>query len=328
MDSTAPAENNRRMANLAGEPVAGCWQKLGLVFRPTRDTSWVISHATAPVPVILKNSACRVFFSGRDDANRSQIGWFDIDLDDPGRGITTEDTPLAGPGPLGGFDGYGLYASSAVRLGETLRLYTIGWNPGSERPLFYSAIGLLETRDMGRTAAWRSSVPILDRDIHDPYSVTGPWVLLEAGVWRMWYVSAVRWERTENGPKSFYNVRYAESDDGLIWRREGIVAVDFASPDETNIGRPCVLRSASGYEAWFGYSRKHGYRIGYGRSRDGKSFDRNVSNPPVLEPSTAFFENETVCHPAVIAYRGHRFMFYNGNQFGRDGIALAIGKAS
>jgi hypothetical protein len=328
MNTTYPLINDRSVRAASAAPRALRWEKLGLVFRPTQDTGWVASHATAPLPMPLDGSRYRVFFSGRDAANRSHIGWFDIDLDDPGRGVRGSDRPLAGPGPLGGFDGYGLYASSAVRLGPSLRLYTIGWNPGAEPPMFYSAIGVLESNDMGETVAWRSAVPVLDRGVHDPFSVTGPWVLLEDGVWRMWYVSAARWERTATAPKSFYHVKYAESDDGLTWRRDGTVAIDFAAPDETNIGRPCVLRRAGGYEAWFGYSRKQGYRMGYGRSADGKSFDRNIADPPVVEPSSAFFETETVCHPAVITHRDRRFMFYNGNQFGKDGVALAVEKTN
>jgi hypothetical protein len=194
--------------------------------------------------------------------------------------------------------------------------------------LFYSAIGILESRDFGETIAARSTAPIVDRSIEDPYSITAPWVLVEQGRWRMWYVSVLRWGRTANGPQSFYRVKYAESDDGLNWRRTGAVPIDLTMTGETNIGRPCVLRGSAGYEAWFGYDRGEGYRIGYGRSADGLTFDRNVPDPPVVEPSTADFETDTVCHPAIVSYRDKRFMFYNGNNFGKDGVALAVEKTS
>ena len=36
------------------------------------------------------------------------------------------------------------------------------------------------------------------------------------------------------------------------------------------------------------------------------------------------FENEAVCHPVVVRHKGKRFMFYNGNRFGIDGVALAV----
>jgi hypothetical protein len=36
------------------------------------------------------------------------------------------------------------------------------------------------------------------------------------------------------------------------------------------------------------------------------------------------WENEAVAYPAVIVHNGRKYMFYNGNKFGKDGIALAV----
>ncbi len=300
------------------------WEKLGLVFRPERDIGWGKSHATAPTPIQLDSGHWRVFFASRDEAQRSHVGWFDIDLDDPSRLLGTADKPLLSPGPVGNFDGNGIYATGAVRLGgERLRLYTVGWNPGYREPLFFAAIGAAESDDMGRTIAWRSAAPILDRSEHDPATVTGPWVLREHDRFRMWYVSGLRWEEQPR-LKSFYHIKYAESADGLAWTRRGEVAIDFADPSESNIARPCVVPAAEGYEAWFSYERGQGYRIGHGRSRDGVAFDRSTAGAPVIEPSDLPFENKAVCHPVVVRHKGKRFMFYNGNRFGGDGVALAV----
>ncbi len=301
------------------------WNKLGLVFRPDRDIDWAVSHATCPTPVQLPNGCWRVFFASRDSHQRSHVGWFDIDLDDPASRIQAIDRPLLAPGPLGNFDGNGIYTTAVVPLGGgLLRLYTIGWNPGHRTPLFYAAIGAAESPDMGETISWRSKAPILDRSEDDPATVTGPWVLLEHGKFRMWYVSGLRWDDRPEGLKSIYHIKYAESDDGLSWVRKGQVAIDFASPDELNIARPCILPGTAGYEAWFSYGSGLGYRIGYGRSRDGIVFDRAVEDPPVIETSSQPFENEAVCHPVVVMHKGKRFMFYNGNRFGIDGVALAV----
>lgn len=300
------------------------WEKLGLVFRPERDIDWGRSHATAPTPIRLDSGSWRVFFSSRDAQQRSHVGWFDINLDDPLKGVVCAPAPILAPGPIGHFDGNGIYATGAVRLdGTRLRLYTIGWNPGHRAPLFFAAIGAAESDDLGRTICWRSRAPILDRSEIDPITVTGPWVLHENGKFRLWYVSGLRWEDTDR-LKSIYRVKYAESSDGLAWTRTDQVSIDFAFPDETNIARPCVLRGDRGYEAWFSYERGDGYRIGYGRSRDGVTFDRAIANPPVIEPSALPFENRAVCHPAVVEHKGKRFMFYNGNGFGADGVALAV----
>lgn len=301
------------------------WEKLGLVFRPGSDISWGNSHATAPTPIQLDSEIWRVFFASRDEFQRSHVGWFDINLDDPLIGVQALDYPLLSPGPIGNFDGNGIYATSVVRVGPNkLRLYTVGWNPGHIQPLFYAAIGAAESEDLGRSISWRSKAPIVDRSDVDPVTVTGPWVLFEDGRFRMWYVSGLRWEKTIDQLKSVYHVKYAESQDGLTWLRTGQVAIDFIDSTELNIARPCVLRGADGYEAWFSYSSSNGYRIGYGKSTDGIVFDRAISNPPIIEPSDQSFENHAVCHPAVVCHKGKRFMFYNGNRFGIDGVALAV----
>ena len=54
--------------------------------------------------------------------------------------------------------------------------------------------------------------------------------------------SCIRWEETPSGMRSYYHVKYAESADGIEWERSGHVAFDFAAPDETNIGRPYIVR--------------------------------------------------------------------------------------
>lgn len=301
------------------------WEKLGLVFRPGVDIAWGKTHATAPTPIQLDSEIWRVFFASRDEFQRSHVGWFDINLDDPLTKVQALEHPLLSPGPVGNFDGNGIYATSVVRLGPSkLRLYTVGWNPGHIQPLFYAAIGAAESEDFGRSISWRSEAPIVDRSNIDPVTVTGPWVLFENGRYRMWYVSGLRWEKTTDQLKSVYHVKYAESKDGLVWTRSGQVAIDFTDSAESNIARPCVLRGTDGYEAWFSYERTNGYRIGYGQSKDGMLFNRAIKNPPIIEPSNQPFENQAVCHPAVVCHKGKRFMFYNGNRFGIDGVALAV----
>ena len=48
-----------------------------------------------------------------------------------------------------------------------------------------------------------------------------------------------------SGPRHYYNIRYAESRDGLTWQREGAVCLDYASPDEHAFARPWVVRDAT-----------------------------------------------------------------------------------
>ena len=54
------------------------WTKKGLLFEPVTSLWWMNSHAAAPTANYIGEGIFRVYFSGRDNKNRSQIGWFDV----------------------------------------------------------------------------------------------------------------------------------------------------------------------------------------------------------------------------------------------------------
>ncbi len=182
-------------------------------------------HAQNPAAVSLGGSIWRVFFASRDERNRSQIGWVDIDLDRPQTPLRAAAEPVVALGALGHFDGDGVYPSCAVRDGKDVRLYTIGWNAGLRPPMFYAAIGLALSEDDGSTFKRHGQIPVLTRSEHDPCFVSGPMVLQENGRWRMWYISGYRWIETAAGLNSHYHIKYAESADGISWRRDGRVCI-------------------------------------------------------------------------------------------------------
>jgi hypothetical protein len=299
------------------------WEKLGLVFAPRHGSEWMRSHAAAPAPLMLSESLCRVFFASRDADNRSHVGYFDVNLDHPTQVLNVSENPVLAPGPLGYFDDHGVYASSAVMNEDKVFLYTIGWNPGSKQPLFYSSIGLAISQDGGKTFAKHGRSPIMARSDHDPCLVTAPVAIKDRGKWRMWYVSGTGWSNEDGSLHSRYHIKYAESVDGIVWKRDGIVCLDNPDRLERNIGRTCVLRLNDGWHAWFCSDRGAGYRIGHARSFDGLVWERD-STPPGLEPSSAGWDSEAMAYPYVVAYKTKLFMFYNGNKFGREGVGLAV----
>ena len=299
------------------------WRKLGLIFRPDPTRTWMHSHAALPVVFPLGKGRIRVYFSSRDDRNRSHIGYFEISLDEPRRIMSISESPVLAPGPLGYFDDHGVYASSLVEAEGALYLYYVGWNPGPP-PLFYPSIGLATSCDGGRTFERASPAPILARSDQDPWMVSAPFVLREGERWRMWYISGLGWEQGENGLWSRYHIKMAESTDGVRWVRDGHIAIPLAE-GESNVSRMCVLRDGSRYAGWYGYCAGHEYRIGYAVSTDGRTWDR-LDRLSGLTPSESQndFDSAAVEYPYVVVHNGRRFMFYNGNRFGADGIGLAV----
>jgi predicted GH43/DUF377 family glycosyl hydrolase len=281
------------------------------------------THAAAPVAVPLDGAVHRVYFASRDGSNRSHVGYVDIDLGRPSEIIRLSERPVLEPGPLGYFDAHGVYASSIIEHEGTLRLYYIGWNPGHRAPLFYSAIGMATSDDGGDSFQRASAAPILDRGDNDPCLVTAPCVLIDGGVWRMWYVSGFRWEEDESGLHSYYHVKYAESSDGRSWERDGRVCIEL-EPGERNIGRPCVVRDGDGYRMWYSSNRGDGYRIGYAESPDGYDWTR-LDDRAGIGPSESGWDSQALAYPWVFSYAGERYMLYNGNDYGREGFGLAVG---
>ena len=302
------------------------WAKQGLIFKPDPSRDWMRTHAAVPTPLLVEGSLYRVYFSSRDEANRSHVGFFEVDLNEPHRILRATDRPVLTPGPIGCYDADGVYAESVVRRDGHVWLYTIGVTTGRTAPLFYASIGCAVSTDGGLTFTKHRSGPVMQRSEFDPCLVTAPCVLHDEGRWRMWYVSGVAWTQETHGLQSRYYVKYAESDDGLSWRRDGHVCLELMGA-ETNIARLWVVRDGDRYRGWYSVGGGPvGYRIGYAESVDGLLWTR-LDHLAGISPSADGWDAQAQAYPAVVRHDDRWFMFYNGNAFGRDGIGLAIAPA-
>jgi hypothetical protein len=116
-------------------------------------------------------------------------------------------------------------------------------------------------------------------------------------------------------------VRYAESDDGIAWRRDGRVAIDFADEREYAMGRPCVVRDGDRYRMWFA-ARGEQYALAYAESPDGLTWERDDSLIG-LARSTEGWDRQMLAYPSILDYDGQRYLLYNGDGYGRTGIGYA-----
>ena len=155
-------------------------------------------------------------FASRDERNFSFVYSIDVELlPDSPRIVQSNPAPLLKPGLPGHFDDCGVYPASIVRHGGELYLYYIGWVAGGTAPMFYTNVGLAISRDNGQSFKKFSPAPIVGRDVVDPWMMTSPFVLKEATKWRMWYVSGKYWDQSAIPWQSYYDVKIAESKDGI-----------------------------------------------------------------------------------------------------------------
>ncbi len=295
------------------------WMKKGLIFEPPENLTWMATHAAIPV-ADKAGDFYRVYFSGRDRLGRAQIGFFELDIKRPFAIERVSEEPVIGFGPLGAFDDRGVTTSCIVNHEGAKYHYYTGWSLGVTVPFYFYA-GLAISRDGGNSYEKVSRAPILERNEIDPYLTASPYVIVEGGLWRMWYVSCTGWEMTEGRPRHYYHIKYAESADGIHWNREGRVSIDYKSPYEYAIARPCVIKEDGLYRMWYSY-RGDRYRIGYAESSDGISWARR-DDEAGIDVSHAGWDSEMVEYAFVFDHEGTRYMLYNGNDYGKTGIGLA-----
>lgn len=293
------------------------WIKKGVLFAPNEDSDWLFSHAALPVADKTQDHY-RIYFSSRDKNGRAQIGYFETDLALE-KVLRVSSNPVIGLGPLGAFDDSGVTSAWIVNHDGKKYQYFSGWSLGVSVP-FYFFIGLAISEDGGETYKRVSSSPILERNEIDPYLTASPCVLIDDGRWRMWYVSGTGWEMVDERPQHRYHIKYAESSDGINWRREGIVCIDYESPDEYSIARPCVMKENGVYKMWFSF-RGSSYRIGYAESSDGLTWSRKDSG---IDVSEAGWDSEMIEYPYVLKNGDTHYMLYNGNGYGKSGIGVAV----
>lgn len=299
---------------------AKIWRKLGLIFRVERNADWMQTHSAVPFAERLLEDVFRVYFTTRDGANRSHIGYVDLDLVPPFRIIGVSPKPVLAPGPLGGFDDSGAMGSWMTEADGKRHLYYQGWNLGQTVP-FRNAIGLATEQQPG-VFQRHCPGPILDRSMFEPHFCGTPCVIADDDRWRMWYLSCTEWLIENGTPKHKYHIKYAESLDGIEWKRRGEVAIDFKDSEEYAISRPSVMKDPDRWRMWYSY-RGDRYRIGYAESSDGVSWAR-LDGTAGIDASPSGWDSEMIEYPFVFDHRGSRYMLYNGNDYGRSGFGLAV----
>jgi len=297
------------------------WEKKGQVFLPNGQHDWVVTHAMLPTVDHIKDDLFRIYFSGRDKNNISKTGFIEIDINDPARILRLSEHPVIDIGALGSFDDNGVSPTCIVTHKGKKYFYFMGWNKGS-KVRAAEVSGLAISTDNGESFIRYSRAPVIDRTDKEPYTILViSCIIIENGVWRMWYDSADYWINEEL-PR--YNIKYAESSDGINWERKGIVSVNYQNDEETRVSRASIIKDSGIYRMWFCCALgTGGYKMGYAESVDGYQFTR-MDHKVGIELSASGWDSEMICYPNVFKHKGEIYMFYCGNGYGKAGFGYAI----
>ena len=298
------------------------WIKLGRVFNPEARNRHpkLASHSANPLAVPMHGDVYRVFYSGRDAFNRSSVGAFDINLETQ-EVVCEHHTPFFVHGEQGSYFEAGVSVGGCYRVGDVVYMLFMGWQ-NRDGKHWRGDIGRLVV-DANFELSLFDEVPLLSTSSVDPISLSYPCVLQEKQGYRMWYGSTLQWESED--AEMVHVIHSATSVDGESWSPQGL-AVPFINGRCQAFSRPTVLKNQDeSLDMWFSYRGVKGekYKVGHAFSLDSKGWELELS-PPGLEASGHGWDSEMVAYPFVIEHRGSRFLFYNGNDYGKTGIGLAV----
>lgn len=298
------------------------WIKKGLIYAPSFDKkSWMYNSALTPTPVLLNENCIRVYFGARDIHGLSRIAYVDLNSKNPSEILQISDNPALDIGEAGCFDDNGVILGDVIKYSGVYRMYYIGFQL-VKNVKFLAFTGIAESADGGNTFVKLTKTPILDRSDDGIYFRAIHSVIFENGLWKVWCGIGSKWTCIDNNPFPNYDIRYLESEDGIHFPQTSTTCIQ-QEGDEYRIGRPRVYKKSNCYEMYYtkGTINKE-YLPGRATSNDGINWIRQ-DNSVGITTSDSGWDSETLCYPSLLTVHGKTYMFYNGNNMGRDGFGYA-----
>lgn len=308
------------------QPLLQKWQKQGVIFNVNQNSPWMYSHASFP-KALLMSDRIRIFFTTRDANNRGRIGFCDVEIDQPQNVIHVSENPVLDLGEPGMFDDCGVTPSCVMRHEEKVYLYYHGWNALQLTPHRLTT-GLAISHDGGNTFIRYSRAPLFDRTDKEPIFSNNPFVLKDKQKWHMYYLNLEKWVPINGRLEGMFTLYYAHSDDGIHWERDATIAIA-KKYDYECISNASVIKENDIYKMWYSYRSIEDFRegngaylVGYAESSDAKHWVR-YDDCIDLQLSNNGWDSVMLSFPSVINVKNKRYLFYNGNGFGKTGIGLA-----
>jgi hypothetical protein len=269
-----------------------------------------------PTPVLM-GEVVRVFFSSRDMDSRSSIYFADLDTRTL-RNIGQVGTLGIELGGYGSFDEDGVMPSSLVEIGGKWHLYYIGWSRPRSTP-YSLAIGLAIGSSLDNFNKY-SKGPLIDKSISNPFFSTTPSVRFDGRQFEMFYSKGHEWQTYKEKQESKYLISRATSKDGVTWNN--FKDINLPNSIESCFARPVFFDNHLIYSSRPTIdfrAESRGYRLKIGRISDLDSFE---------ECRVIWAQNEQghkdTAYAQFIRIEEKEYLFYNADNFGQDGIAIAL----
>lgn len=231
--------------------------------------------------------------------------------------LTQDVVPVIEGGTVG-LDEFGTETNAVVRAPDgSYRMYYTG--DRGNTPSSVHVIGMASSDD---GVAWtKRETPVLtatlpweqafDAGGFEVGGVLEPSVIIEDGVWRLWY-QAFGHEADEI---AFARFGYAESSDGITWEKhpEPIFRGEGAMFDAVGVGHTNVVADpAGGYHLFYvGIGLDEFLRMGHAWSEDGLDWEPNPNNP-IIVGAAGEWDEGLVGGPSAVFVDGVLRLYYMG----------------
>ena len=310
------------------------WKKRGRVFIPqdVKDLDWLKDFAQAPA-VLIFDTFIRVYFACRPlpDENGQYVSYsayVDLNRANLFEIINIAKQPILKLGDRGTFDEFGTYPTSVIRKDDAVWGYYAGWTRCESVP-FNVSIGLAISNNNGETFDKIGPGPILSYSVNEPFILSGPKIRKFNDTYYLFYIAGSNWIENNGKPEPVYKIRMATSPDGINWTKADKNLIEDKIDESEAQASPDVIFKNGKYHMFFCYrhglgyrGKEKGYRIGYAVSTDLIHWKRE-DDKVGIDVSTEGWDSEMISYPHVFELDSKIYMFYLGNQVGKNGFGMA-----
>ena len=221
-------------------------------------------------------------------------------------------------GMLGAFDDSGVTSSSVVRSTATDSCFYTGWSRGVTR----AVLSFRRPRHQRRRAVRRASpAPLLDRNCCRSYLTASPFVLRTA------IDGGCGTSRRPNGDGKPRAAALLPHQIRRIGRRVHVAAQRtglYRLRRKTSMHSP--VRASSARTALPDVVRRSRRPVPYRATLSRPTGSAGLASRASTDwtPTGDGWESTMVEYPFVFRHHGRRYMLYNGNDYGRSGVGLAV----
>lgn len=286
-----------------------------------RGNDWQ-SHMMAP-SAYFDGSKITVFFGARDYDGISRIRSLVIhNLSDFSYSVNSK--IVLDVGMPGTFDDNGVFPGSVIVDGSQVLLSYTGFELSSKIP-HYNFNGLAVYDSLNQVAHRINYFPILDRSDEGLYVRAGMSAIRNIqGTWDIFYSAGSSFELIENKMRPNYDI-YSQTNiqDLTEIPPKGNRILEYRKLTEHGLGRPQIIRWQNDLYLFYTIRRKNfPYRFGIAKKSTKSDEFQRLDDKIVFHDNGNTNYSQMAYFPAPLVINNRLFIFLNGNDFGRTGIAI------